>query len=141
MVDTFASMVDHTFADPISCFINRAPTLQYCGHTSASFPSSIDSSNYGQRRQPLRPSLMRISISNRFGPSDLARRASERQQSNGSTREYFANTATANIFTGVSNINAPLRRRMVYRHFTTAIDRRNMETVFEAMRDSLLATL
>ncbi|VDL95939.1 unnamed protein product [Schistocephalus solidus] len=30
------------------------------------------------------------------------------------------------------------RRRTVYRHFTTAVDRRNIETVFNAMQDTIL---
>ncbi|VDO68447.1 unnamed protein product, partial [Schistosoma curassoni] len=33
---------------------------------------------------------------------------------------------------------APVRKRMVYRHFTTAVDRRNIETVFNAMQDTVL---
>ncbi|KAA0191841.1 Guanine nucleotide binding protein subunit, partial [Fasciolopsis buskii] len=32
----------------------------------------------------------------------------------------------------------PVRRRMLYRHFTTAVDRRNIETVFHAMQDTVL---
>lgn len=32
----------------------------------------------------------------------------------------------------------PARRRMIYRHFTTAVDRRNIETVFHAMQDTVL---
>ncbi|KAK4474901.1 hypothetical protein MN116_002010 [Schistosoma mekongi] len=32
----------------------------------------------------------------------------------------------------------PIRKRMVYRHFTTAVDRRNIETIFNAMQDTVL---
>ncbi|KER20678.1 hypothetical protein T265_10834 [Opisthorchis viverrini] len=32
----------------------------------------------------------------------------------------------------------PVRKRMLYRHFTTAVDRRNIETVFHAMQDTVL---
>ncbi|KAA3678908.1 uncharacterized protein DEA37_0012925 [Paragonimus westermani] len=32
----------------------------------------------------------------------------------------------------------PVRRRMLYRHFTTAVDCRNIETVFHAMQDTVL---
>ncbi|CAH8871141.1 unnamed protein product [Trichobilharzia szidati] len=32
----------------------------------------------------------------------------------------------------------PVRKRMIYRHFTTAVDRRNIETVFNAMQDTVL---
>lgn len=31
-----------------------------------------------------------------------------------------------------------LRRRTIYRHFTTAVDKRNIETVFNAMQDTIL---
>ncbi|CAH8669252.1 unnamed protein product [Heterobilharzia americana] len=34
--------------------------------------------------------------------------------------------------------SAPIRKRMIYRHFTTAVDRRNIETVFNAMQDTVL---
>ncbi|KAF8561600.1 hypothetical protein P879_08747 [Paragonimus westermani] len=32
----------------------------------------------------------------------------------------------------------PVRKRMLYRHFTTAVDSRNIETVFHAMQDTVL---
>ncbi|VDP72081.1 unnamed protein product [Echinostoma caproni] len=47
-----------------------------------------------------------------------------------------ANTALA-VSTPKPNV-PPLRRRMLYRHFTTAVDRRNIETVFHAMQDTVL---
>ncbi|KAF7251400.1 hypothetical protein EG68_08644 [Paragonimus skrjabini miyazakii] len=35
-------------------------------------------------------------------------------------------------------VSMPVRKRMLYRHFTTAVDRRNIETVFHAMQDTVL---
>ncbi|CAL8105464.1 unnamed protein product [Calicophoron daubneyi] len=64
--------------------------------------------------------------------SSASRRPSGRQGSLAGASNPTLSTSPQTVAT------TPGRRRMLYRHFTTAVDRRNIETVFHAMQDTVL---
>lgn len=60
-------------------------------------------------------------------------------RTNWNTKNYPAGQVSRSSFLSTISSNlVSTRKRTVYRHFTTAVDKRNVETVFNAMQDTIL---